>query len=387
MKRKSIIGIVLALVTLMTCPAFSQTRNAKGSKATEPNYTKTIFTGPWESGHVQGIAVDKKNGCIYYSFTTMLVKTDMKGKVLGTVTGLLGHLGCLTFNEADGRVYGSLEYKSDEIGQGILKLKHSNKHFPDAWYIAIFDGKKINKENMDFATSGVMTAIYLPTVVADYEAKVDTIPHKYGCLGIDGVTFGPAFGKHNGKVYLTCAYGVRNDKKRNDNDYQILLQYDTTNWKSYEKPLSQDELHQSGPAEPIGKYFVYTGNTSYGVQNLSYDPYTGNWFMFVYRGSKPKFLNNSLFIVNGSVAPTLQALKGSPIGEKAMVLSLVKDGLYDEVNGVYGWESYYGTTGFAPLGGGYYYIAHNRAYPKGQTATVHLYQWTGYTPTPFRMVK
>ena len=46
----------------------------------------------------------------------MLVKMDMKGNVVGTVTGLLGHLGCLEYNEQDGRLYGSLEYKNDAIG-------------------------------------------------------------------------------------------------------------------------------------------------------------------------------------------------------------------------------------------------------------------------------
>lgn len=383
MKRKVIFPLFVMLVFVLN------TTFAQGIRknVNQETYAKTIFTGPWKSGHVQGIAVDKKKGYIYYSFTTMLVKTDMKGKVIGTVTGLLGHLGCLCFNENDGQVYGSLEYKSDEIGSGILNLQHSDKKFPDAWYIAVFDGDKVTRENMNSNEGDILKTVYLPTVVADYEAKVDTFPHRYGCGGIDGVTFGPAFGKKGGKQYLTCAYGIYSDKNRKDNDYMVLLQYDIANWKSYEQPLNQNNLHQSGPSSPNGKYFVYTGNTTYGVQNLSYDSFTHNWFMFVYKGVKSKFLNNSLYIVDGSVAPKEQVLKGSPIKEKAMVLSLVKDGLYDEINGIYGWESLYGSTGFAPLGNGYYYMAHNRKVKEGQTATVHLYQWTGNTPTPFKMMK
>ena len=76
---------------------------------------------------------------------------------------------------------------------------------------------------MDGYKDGVMTAVYLPTVVADYEAKVDTFPHRYGCGGIDGVTFRPAFGRHDGKMYLTAAYGVYSDKKRKDNDYNMMF--------------------------------------------------------------------------------------------------------------------------------------------------------------------
>lgn len=385
MERSLFLSALIVMLSFLFIPSLSA-KKIKVTSVRSP-YVKEIYTGPWKSGHVQGIAVDKKRGYIYYSFTTMLVKTDMKGKVIGTVTGFLGHLGCLTFNESDGLIYGSLEYKDDEIGRGILKSKNSQKHFPNSWYIAIFDGNKINHSDMDYSEQGVMTSVYLPTVVADYEAKVDTVSHRYGCAGIDGVTFGPAFGKRNGKQYLTCAYGIKNDTKRNDNDYMILLQYDTSGWKNYEKVLSQDALHQSGPSSPVGKYFVYTGNTSWGVQNLAYDSFTGNWFMFVYRGTKSSFPNNSLYIVDGSIAPSLQTLKGSPSAEKAMTLSLVKDGLYDAPSGIYGWESFFGTTGFAPLGGGYYYIAHNRAVKEGQTATVHLYQWTGNIPTPFKMIK
>ena len=69
-----------------------------------PNLPKKLHSGPWKAGHVQGIAVDTNREYVYISFTTMLVKMDMKGNVVGTVTGLLGHLGCLEFNEQDGRV-------------------------------------------------------------------------------------------------------------------------------------------------------------------------------------------------------------------------------------------------------------------------------------------
>lgn len=56
--------------------------------------------------HIQVIAVDEKKGYIYYSFTTKLIKATLDGKILGTLDGLAGHLGCIAFKENDGCVYG-----------------------------------------------------------------------------------------------------------------------------------------------------------------------------------------------------------------------------------------------------------------------------------------
>ena len=72
----------------------------------------TIATGEWRGGHIQGIALDRKNGFIYCSFTTELVKLDLSGNVIGSTKGFTGHLGCLAMG-ADGRIWGSLEYKND----------------------------------------------------------------------------------------------------------------------------------------------------------------------------------------------------------------------------------------------------------------------------------
>lgn len=69
---------------------------------------RSIFSGQQGPFHVQGIAVDLKNGYVYFSFTTELLKTDLQGKLIGSVVGMTGHLGCLTTNPADGRIYGSL---------------------------------------------------------------------------------------------------------------------------------------------------------------------------------------------------------------------------------------------------------------------------------------
>ena len=117
---------------------------------------KNIFSGYFKGGHCQGIAVDTKREYIYYSFTTELVKTDLQGNLIGSVTGLLGHLGCIDFNDADGRVYGSLEYKDDAIGKGILKNLGSSAEIENAFYIAVFDVDKIDRVGMDACASGVI---------------------------------------------------------------------------------------------------------------------------------------------------------------------------------------------------------------------------------------
>ena len=52
------------------------------------------------------------------------------------MTDLAGHLGCIAFNEADGCVYGSLEYKNDAIGAGILRSVGKDGANTDGFYIA-----------------------------------------------------------------------------------------------------------------------------------------------------------------------------------------------------------------------------------------------------------
>ena len=67
-------------------------------------FLNQIFSGYFGKCHCQGLAVDEKNGYVYYSFTTLLVKTDLEGNLIGTVDGLIGHLGCIAYNAEDGRV-------------------------------------------------------------------------------------------------------------------------------------------------------------------------------------------------------------------------------------------------------------------------------------------
>ncbi|WP_229867905.1 hypothetical protein, partial [Streptomyces chryseus] len=308
-----------------------------------------IRGGAWKAGHVQGVAVDRHKGFMYFSFTNLLVKTDLRGDPVGSVSGFTGHLGDLDYNVKDGRVYGSLEYKAAK-----------------AFYIAILDVDRIDRMGMDARTSDVVSTVHLKEVVDDYTADMNgdgkfdgdtanTPDHRYGCSGIDGVAFGPEFDRSGrtkrGKQVLTVAYGIYSNVGRQDNDHQVLLQYDVRKWRRFERPLPQSAPHTSGPSDVDGKYFVRTGNTRYGVQNLEYDAHSGNWLMAVYKGAKPQFPNYSLFVVDGAKHPETGPVTGQPRPERGELLPLLREGLHHEASGTYGWQSG-GQYGLVSLGDG-----------------------------------
>ena len=353
-----------------------------------------IYTGAWDTIHIQGIGIDAKREYIYYSFTTVLVKANLKGEIIGTVTGVYGHLGCLAYCPAENRVYASLEFKNDAIGKMVQKNTNAGEYPEESFHIAIFDCEKIDRANMDAFGDGVMVTVRLHTVADDYTAKVgsggNAIRHRYGCSGIDGISFGPDFGSKGGKHYLCVAYGIYSDAARRDNDHQVILQYDISGWPEYE---SSGGLGKRGVEAPRGKYFVYTGNTKWGIQNLEYDPHTHRWLAAVYRGSKRTFPNYTLFSIDGGAEPELGFLRG--VGETGSVLALSKDGLFDEKSGIYGYECYDAgsgkdensvcTTGMASLGDGRFYISHAGRGKEGSFSNIYLCRWTGGTPCPFEM--
>ena len=332
--------------------------------------------GSWPTGHVQGVAVDLERGHVYYSFTTLLAKYDFKGRLIGTLTGWTGHLGDLDFNPRDRRVYGSLEYK-----------KHR------AFYVAMIDVDRIDRADMDVRTEGILRAVFLPEVAEDYSADVDgdgafggdtarTADHRYGCSGIDGVSFGPRFGRTDGPRLLTVAYGVYGNTERADNDHQVLLQYDVGGWDEKAAPVDEAAPHRIAGRPAEGKCFVRTGNTTYGVQNLAYDEHLGRWFMAVYKGAKPAFPNYLLFAVDARTPPARGRLLGVAGHEEGMLVALADDGLRDEATGVRGWRQK-ADVGLQPIGGGLWYLARNFTEDRRQAAEIALMRWTGVPEAPF----
>lgn len=352
-----------------------------------------IRSGLQDKFHVQGVVVDLKDSCVYYSFTTSLLKTDLHGRVIGSVEGLTGHLGCLAQNPADGKIYGSLEYKDDGIGRGIRQglNKSEADGMRSGFYIAIFDGSKIVRRGMQAERDGVMTSVYLRQPVGDYYAKVKaggrTVDHRFGCSGIDGVAFAPHPGS-TGNMHLYVAYGIYSDNGRTDNDYQVLLEFDTAGWGKLARPLLQDRPHLSGPKKEVARYFVMTGNTSFGIQNLAYDKDRGCLFAAVYKGKKPAYPNYSLFAIDMRRRATKAMLKGFDTPVKALVLPLADAGLADAASGVRGWNFKWGATGLCYVGGNRFYISHNGKSADGrQFSDLTLYEYTGDNDGPFVPVK
>lgn len=324
-------------------------------KTPDINLPKEIFSGWWKEGHVQGIALDKEKGHMYFSFTTMLLKTDLEGNPLGSVRRLAGHLGCITFDPDRRRVYGSLELKHDVIGRDIIDRTGWDPNGEDNFYLVSFECDRICRMDMDAEADGIMRAVWLKEVVQDYRETdpVSGKPHVYGCSGIDGTEYGPAFDSFEpGKIMV--AYGIYSQPERQDNDHQVILQWDVSVIDRYGKPLCQEQPHHSGPASCEAQYFVYTGNTRYGVQNLSYDPASRLWLMAVYRGEKPEFGNFPMFAVDQTVRPQMAELNGR--GGQGSCLTLASVGSQDAM-GVWGMDFPHGSTGLCPIGDGTVYVS------------------------------
>jgi len=339
------------------------------------NLPSVISTGLWSGGHIQGIAIDRERKYLYCSFTTELVKLDLQGNVIGSVKGFTGHLGCLAYCEEDGRIYGSLEYKNDSIGKGILNRLGVGA-VKDAFYVAIFDGEKIDRSDMDAETDGVMTTVWLKEVIEDYTAAWEENgmkrEHRYGCSGIDGMTFAPAFEGEG--MRLLVAYGIYGENDREDNDNQVLLSYRLEDLKPYETVLTAQNIHTSGPEHCEKRYLVPTGNTTFGVQNMEYDPYTGDIFLAVYVGRKEQYPNFPMYVIDGKKSPSHDG-----------VLALKETGLCEK--GIYGYRFPYGSTGMISLGNGYFYFSHNAVVDGKHCADICLYRYTGEDAGPFERVE
>ena len=259
---KRLIPILLVVPLLAACPS----GNPNGKMPVDVSkLPRQIYSGEQGPFHVQGIAVDLDRGYMYFSFTTTLLKTDMQGNLLGSVEGMTGHLGCMTLNPDDGRLYASIEYKHDAIGKGILnKLEGVRNDEQTGFYVAVFDVDRIDRIGMNAEKDDVMKTVYIKEAVDDYYAKVSNngqeLEHRFGCSGIDGVTFAPAFGQsRDGKKYLYVAYGIYGDTLRTDNDYQVILAYDTRELEAVRAAAHAGEPAQERSRETAPQIFPLHG--------------------------------------------------------------------------------------------------------------------------------
>ena len=169
----------------------------------------------------------------------------------------------------------------------------------------------------------------------------------------------------------------------------MILRYDYKDWWTiYGRALSQSHPHSSGPLKPLSTYFLYTGNTTYGIQNLEYDAFSGNYFAAVYAGKKSTFPNYDLFVLNGHKKPHRQSFKVDGHSVNGNFLSSVNQGGISRSRSVSGWHFKWGATGIFPLGEGYFYISHNGLDANGQEqTTLYKYKWTGSQQLPFQRVQ
>ena len=301
--------------------------------------------------HIQGLALDKKEKCLYCSFTSAFFKCDLEGNVIGSVTGINGHLGAMTYEPKSKKVYASLEIKDDEIGRGVSDALGAERHEKTAsrFYVAEIDVRKIDRLEVPFEEA--MTLHPIEEVAKDYLDTVEvngvTLEHKYGCSGMDGVAIAPGFGAKGKEKFLYVAYGVYGDTTRVDNDYNILLCF------------RMDDL-----AKPVHKYFVKTGNTRYGVQNMTYDADSERLYLAVYKGSKSQYPNYSLFSLDIHQKPFMGKLENVPYEENEVEQVSVTEGSFFK----------WGSTGLYSFGDGRWYISKNGKKDGYQFSDVTLFE-------------
>ena len=305
-----------------------------------------------DSGHIQGMAIDDKNGYIYYSFSGDLVKADFEGNIIGTVDGISGHLGCVSYDPDRNRLYGSLELKGN-----------------NTFYLISFNCENINEIGMSVTDERVARVVRLSEVCYDFSNNdpVSGERYVYGCSGIDGVAYGKEFGE-GGEMKIMVAYGIFQNNDRTDNDYQVILQYSPSIVDDYGKPLNYSDLPTSGPESAENRYFFYTGNTNYGIQNLEYDEYKNVYIVAVYKGSKEEFTNFNMFFIDAGTLPTLRELHGRN-GETGLVLEQADLGT-EGLNGIKGSNFAYGSMGTCSLGDGTVYFS------TSSSGTVVRYRWS-----------
>ncbi|MFR1052019.1 MAG: LamG-like jellyroll fold domain-containing protein [Lachnospirales bacterium] len=284
------------------------------------------------SSHLQGICVDEKLEYMYFSYTTALAKVDIAtGELVASVINFGpgsfnveggAHLGCLDYY--DGHVYGSLEYKQP------------GKKF----FLAIFDTDEMTEVGMDVNKMApdqkVVTGVLLSEPTLDFRDPVDTEifsgqdeyghatneknnGHRFACSGIDGVTMGKWPGGDDDEIYMIVAYGVYafSDINRYDNTYNVLQFYKLSDIWSEENntwniPFNGQrglklEISDGEMLASAKTLHVYTGNTSYGAQNLEYEWDTGDIVLYTYNNTDG--FGGSMYVVDGSQKPEYKTLE------------------------------------------------------------------------------
>ena len=192
--------------------------------------------------HMQGFTADGEN--IYWSFTDSLVKTKKSGLMLRQVLIPSGHLGDIVYY--NGKIYGSV------VGNSLKGLPFG---IWTSFEIHVFDA----------GTLALDRIIRLDDCYEMYKNK------EHGFNGIDGITVAPRGDKGEMRLMVACALFDGEEY-----DSQMLLEY------TFEGEL-------------VDRHFIKTKNTIYGIQNLTYDKETDEYWFSTYGGSQPYQNKNFLF--------------------------------------------------------------------------------------------
>lgn len=184
--------------------------------------------------HMQGFTTDGEH--MYWSFTDSLVKTKKSGLMLRQVPIPAGHLGDIVYHE--GKIYGTV------LGNSLRGLPFG---IWTSFEIHVFDA----------GTLALDRIIRLDDCYEMYKNK------ERGFNGVDGITVVPTTADKPATLMVASALFTAEEY-----DCQILLEY------SFDGKL-------------LEKHYVKTGNTVYGIQNLTRDPDTGNYWFSTYGGGYP----------------------------------------------------------------------------------------------------
>jgi hypothetical protein len=104
------------------------------------------------------------------------------------------------------------------------------------------------------------------------------------------------------------------------------------------------------------------------VQNLAYDKATKKLYLAVYKGSKPRYPNYSMFTLDMKQEPFAAKLSDVPYEEAEVLQLRVSEGSHFK----------WGSTGLCPLGDGSWYISH-----QGKADGSQYCDATYYNENPF----
>ena len=217
--------------------------------------------------HMQGFSTDGEN--MYWSFTDSLVKTKKSGLMLRQVLIPAGHLGDIVYY--NGKIYGTV------LGNSLRGLPFG---IWTSFEIHVFDA----------GTLALDRIIRLDDCYGMYKNK------EHGFNGVDGITVLPPTDTQ--EAHLMVAAALFDGEEY---DSQIILEY-------------------SFDGELMNKHFIKTGHTIYGIQNLTRDPETGNYWFSTYGGYlKYAFQNkNYLFCASPDFELLEQYKLCTPYGLEAL---------------------------------------------------------------------